>query len=427
MKVQKYYQGLIFLSALYFIGCSTEDDKPEKFSGSIITQTAENIEPHSATISFKLSSDFAFSKGGFFFDTNEDLDSPQTILSSGGTTQSATVKELAPSTIYYYQGYVEDTFGNRVKGNILSFTTDENKKELWSLIPNSAYPGKTFGYHSGFSSNHYFYFWGGIYEEILGDYHIVIKTEWKNEFWRYDIQQNVWERRGNIPGNSPMIYAGVYDSDEKGYFLINTTSGENDSMEFWLYDGKNDTWERLSALPSTINYNPPTFIYNQFVYVMDNQLMIWIYDPIKMNWTRMIEGEGYPGKGIYDMVWFTYESKLFIGLGRANSTDWTYTDFWELSLENGYWGKWTKKQEFPGKTSEHTWNGFQLNEFGYLIDGKSPKEKENSWIYDIQKNTWSPIKDYGNKYGITNFKANNEIYLMNPRQEIDKGIWKFIP
>ena len=289
------------------------------------------------------------------------MDPPQTILSSGGTTQSATVKELSPSTTYYYQGYVENTFGNRVKGNILSFTTDENKKELWSLTPNSA------------------------------------------------------------------LYASVYDSEEKGYFLFNTTSGESNSMEFWLYDRKNDTWERLSVLPSTINYNPPIFIYNQFVYVMDNQLMIWIYDPIKMNWTRMIEGEDDPGKGIYNMAWFTYESKLFIGLGRANSTDWPYTDFGELSLENGHWGKWTKKQEFPGKTGEHTWNRFQLNEFGYLIDRKSPKEKENSWIYDIQKNTWSPIKDYGNKYGITNFKANNEIYLMNPRQEIDKGIWKFIP
>lgn len=414
MKTLKY----IFPFALSFFcltGCE-EDERPETLP-TVQTKPAEDIQSNSATIKFETQN--SSYKGGFYYGDNSDLSNAQVIRSSGGTIQTAKIENLTPLSTYYYQGFIEDRLGNRIQGEIMSFTTEKKLKELWSSISNSKFPGMNYGYHSGFSSDNYFYLWVGKYEDILGEYSIVIRSEWKQQFWRYNIKSNQWERiNTSIPGNSPIVYASIYANEgEKGYFLLGETSGSNE-LQFWMYDGQNNAWTSLPHFPSSIQYNPPIFIYKDFLYVMDRQREIWVYDPIKISWNEII-GSQYPGEGIYDLSWFHYENKLFIGLGRTNNTDWPYTDFWEAEMETSYI-KWTQKKDFPGITNEYLGNGFEFNAIGYLIDGSS--QKENSWTYDIKKNTWNFIKEHANKRGQYAFKANDTIYLYDK-----ESIWKFNP
>lgn len=418
MKTFKYI--LPFLATVAcMIGCNEKDEVPEAFFGSVSTKPAEAINNNSATLKFETQN--SSYKGGFYYGNKPDLNDAQTISSSGGTIHIAKIENLTPLTTYYYQGFIEDKLGSQIKGEIKTFTTTKELRELWNNIPNSKYPGMNFGYHSCFNSDNYFYLWCGIYEDILGDYNIVKRSEWKYQFWRYNIKSNKWENTNTyVPGNSPLVHASIYaGTGEKGYFLIRNTSGSYYSLQFWLYDGQTNAWTSLPDFPSVTRYNPPIFVYNEFLYIMDFQRKIWVYDPIKVTWTEII-GSQYPGKGIYDLAWFHYENKLFIGLGRTNNMDWPYTDFWELEVES-YFAKWTERKDFIGKTTgESNWNCFELNQSGYFIDGKS--KEENSWTYDIQKDTWNFIEDKGNKYEVCNFKANNIIYLYNT-----DAIWRFDP
>lgn len=415
MKTLKY----IFPFALSFfclMGCE-EDERPEVCPYTVLTKPAEDIQSNSATIKFETQN--SSYKGGFYYGNNSDLSKAQVISSSGGIIQTAKIENLTPLTTYYYQGFIEDRLGNRIQGEIMSFTTEKKLKELWSSISNSKFPGMSYGYYSGFNSDNYFYLWVGKYEDILGEYNIVIRSEWKQQFWRYNIKSNQWERiNTSIPGNSPMVYASIYANEgEKGYFLLRETSGSNE-LRFWMYDAQNNTWTFLTNLPSSTQYNPPIFVYKDFLYVMDRQRKIWVYDSIKVSWNETI-GSQYPGEGIYDLAWFYYENKLFIGLGRTNNTDWPYTDFWEAEMEASYI-KWTQKKDFPGIANEYLGNGFEFNAIGYLIDGSS--QKEDSWTYDIKRNTWDFIKENANKRGQYAFKANNTIYLYDK-----DSIWKFNP
>lgn len=125
MKTLKYNLFLITLSIFCFFGCSDEDD-PTVCDITVHTQEATVLGNTTAYLSFKAlgKETGGIDKAGILYGTDASLaNATDESKEYSGTEFNKTIKSLKRNTIYYFKGYVEDPWGNRIDGEILSFTT----------------------------------------------------------------------------------------------------------------------------------------------------------------------------------------------------------------------------------------------------------------------------------------------------------------
>lgn len=115
----------ILFFALLFCQCQDELDIPQRTNYYVTTKTATNVGNTSATIRFSTDESAFDAKKYLYVGTDIGLSAPQ--IKEG---DEVTLRELRPGTTYYYQGVIEDRFGNQIKGDIRSFTTT---KEPFSI------------------------------------------------------------------------------------------------------------------------------------------------------------------------------------------------------------------------------------------------------------------------------------------------------
>ncbi len=131
MKTLKYYIGFM-LCACCFSGCA-EEDEPEVCNIVVTTQEATLIGNTSATLSLQLSGAYGTSyKTGILYGANASLIDAKDASQSGYNSSqfSEKIESLKSNTTYYFKGYIEDKWGNRIEGTTRTFTT---KSEPFSI------------------------------------------------------------------------------------------------------------------------------------------------------------------------------------------------------------------------------------------------------------------------------------------------------
>lgn len=126
MKTFKYI--LLFLVPLFcFTECEDEDETPIACNITVETQEAKVLGNTSAELSFSTLNDNnqGIYKTGILYSTEASLINAKDEFQAGNHSSqfSRTIESLKRNTTYYFKGYVEDYWGNRIEGKALSFTT----------------------------------------------------------------------------------------------------------------------------------------------------------------------------------------------------------------------------------------------------------------------------------------------------------------
>ncbi|WP_321436483.1 hypothetical protein [uncultured Bacteroides sp.] len=119
MKKIKYY--IIFLIALTFISCNSNENDPEACPYYVKTKSTSGIEHNFAYINYSISSPDFKGNSGVILSTTPSFDNP--IDLKGYNSQYVKAYDLTKNTTYYSKAYVEDIYKNRIYGNVLSFKT----------------------------------------------------------------------------------------------------------------------------------------------------------------------------------------------------------------------------------------------------------------------------------------------------------------
>lgn len=125
---------LFLATVICMTGCVDEESSPVASSIIVETQEAEAVGNTSAELSFKIpnGSREGIYKTGILYSTDPSLTNAQDEFQAENYSSqfSRTIKSLKRNTTYYFKGYVEDSWGNRIEGKMLSFTT---KNEPFSI------------------------------------------------------------------------------------------------------------------------------------------------------------------------------------------------------------------------------------------------------------------------------------------------------
>jgi N-acetylneuraminic acid mutarotase len=208
---------------------------------------------------------------------------------------------------------------------------------------------------------------------------------WRDDFWSYDPQKNLWTSIANLPisystppspsNNISNIGLSV---NGKGYIVRNTLKAN-----FWEYNPDLDSWSSLPDLPKAGNEISPQqpvtgFVINNrlFIYSIDggpipNQLRE--YDFVSKEWIK--RAEHY----ITNTIGFSVS-----GNGYLNDFDDLYkydlmSNTWNLIPEHAF----NKKIEWP--------NVFVINDKAYLVGGTFYSD---TYIYTNYYDLWEFDPDY---------------------------------
>jgi N-acetylneuraminic acid mutarotase len=185
-----------------------------------------------------------------------------------------------------------------------------------------------------------------------------------NELWEYNPENDAWTRKADFPG-SKRSYAAAFSINEKGYI----TGGKywKDSwayypQDLWEYDPLKNEWLQKADFPGSERDRSYALSMNGKGYFGIgstgwSQKSIYEYDPVSDTWDYFTY---YPGEGYNYIKGFVINNKCYMGLGRENSDD-SYSDFWELDIENK---SWKKLHSCPINMAANL--SFTINNKGYI-------------------------------------------------------------
>lgn len=347
-----------------------------------------------------------FLEAGFRVDDKANMSNPVSGV-AGGTWPNYDIEviELTPNTTYYYQGYVKEKDGERIYGNILSFTTLPETVSLWGKVPDSKQPNDNHGYAVGYSTQNTIY---------------VMQND---RFQKYTIDQHKWEDM-KMFGVYPVACAPYHGS---GIF-ITKQSPDAKSMQLWQLRDQTQP-VLLTDLPFVVTSTVQSlFVCGKNIYIIDQNLTIWEYDYGQSVLHRLSK---YPGQGTEGLSGFasyaSYSDKIIYGLGWTQN-DWC-NDLWEYDTRTY---KWKALKDFPGSMNSlpfDKWLSFTLGDNdpkGYFITHATSinSNKQNSWTYDVAKNDWAAINDNANfpSYDVQGLFFGQGAYVLS-----GGTIWKFNP
>ncbi len=193
---------------------------------------------------------------------------------------------------------------------------------------------------------------GGISFVINNNAYVGL-GEYDNDFWKYDPVSDSWEYVTNFPGNggmSNLTGATAFSIGGMGY-VINGKDGITYDKECWRYDPENNQWERLDDFPGEARHQSTHFIVNNKVYICcgatytgsGNQIFyddLWEYNPVEDSWSTKAD---FPGQGRIGAVGFTLNGRGYVGLGWESPEDWYtgdadfFSDFYEYNPDTDSW------------------------------------------------------------------------------------------
>lgn len=198
----------------------------------------------------------------------------------------------------------------------------------------------------------------------------------RQDFWKYDPNDNSWLRVADFPG-PPRWGASSFVIGECAY----VGGGSNNSGmldDFWKYNIVNNTWEQISKFPYPIS--AATGLSNEekgYIVTFDDVNNFWSYDPISDVWSQMPDlntiSSGPKGKAD---AGFALNNKLFI-YASGNSTG--LHQLYEFDINSSLW---TRKADMVNFEILTRAIGFSFQNKGYVSADCYLYE------YDPANNSW---------------------------------------
>ena len=301
-----------------------------------------------------------------------------------------TIQDLIISTNYNLRVYIiDDTihYGNVVSAyhgdfwnNTAEFEGKGRQGAVGLSFNNKGYAGLGYGYNWNYSS-----------------------SEYMNDFWEYNPENDSWTKKAYYPGHDREYAAGFAVNDKiyigTGYYYSNAFNESYVCKDFWEYDPLTNSWsqkndfveETMQAIGFSIN--------NTGYILNDNKL--YEYKVTEDNW---IEKSGFPANMGHRPVIFSFNDKSFLLT--------YYNDLWEYNKSTD---SWYRKSDFPG-LARYGAVAFSIGSKGYVgtgYDYSNGVRLNDFWVYDSQTDIWLPVADFkgGVRKEAVGFSIGNKGYV----------------
>jgi hypothetical protein len=301
----------------------------------------------------------------------------------------------------------------------------------WQL--KADYPGTTIYHYAGFVVNNKLYVGLG---EDPNDFENVHQ---ENEFYEYDPFQDIWTKKADflIPDTS-FYYRTTFTDERYGYIGM----GHNDSHsnlpgrnDFWRYDTDQDIWYRINNCPMKAE-GSFSFTLRGDHYVgggwnhdsgqVNNEM--WRYDKATNRWNRI---GNLPKKFTY-VPHFSFEDKGIICL-RTDNEPYLLKEVWQYDASIN---QWTQKNDYPkeyatsGGSTDNTYYT-TIDSIGYTVIKQIGRPNQlvilkylpttDEWQEVTRKTTDHEFLGYNINWPLVT-SLNNKIYILHR-----KKLWEYTP
>lgn len=195
-------------------------------------------------------------------------------------------------------------------------------------------------------------------------------------FWYYNLQENTWSKKGQLPTeNASLNFSVVFSINNVGYVIGNGTSRQ--------YDVLTNQWTTKNNAPvgpNHVDYSSPLIIGNKAYLVGSTNSQVTEYDPLTDTYTLK---NRFPG--VAPETGFVIDGEGYCI--QKDGKCWKY----DLLADT-----WQQKSGLP--TSLFNKSGFSLNGFGYIItDSNHTASNQNLrmkvWRYSPSADKWKQMDD----------------------------------
>ncbi|WP_020527422.1 Kelch repeat-containing protein [Flexithrix dorotheae] len=280
---------------------------------------------------------------------------------------------LKQATVYYLRPFVTTVYGT-IYGDQISFMTPGWKK--MDNLPFEARYGAV-----GFLKDNMIFIGTGNSSE----------NQTLNDFWKYDIQNEVWEQVAFSPMGNVTECTG-FAIENKGFMGTGLVNGNSRRRSVWAYNDEFNYWEWKEPLPSFDRNSAISFAHEKKGYLglgerANNRFLddFWEYNMEKNDWERL---EDFEGESRKNAVTFVIGKKAYVGLGEGRNESF-FKDFWEYDIEND---QWEEINEFPG-IERSSATAFTIGQKGYVMTGvdKEGNNLNDFWEFDPVSGEWTQL------------------------------------
>ncbi len=268
---------------------------------------------------------------------------------------------------YYLTGF--DAFGNNT--TLDDFYRFDSNTETWEQMED--FPGGARGFAYGVEHQGYGYVGFGLYYDGTSSFVY-------NDLWRFDPNDNSWEKLADCPcigrrhpamvAADGRIFVGLGDGPQ-GNSLANL-------KDWWEYDIETNSWRQLDDLPGLPRHHPYFFNIRNDVYVglghgtQQNEIGRFIYkswfkwDTQTDTWTRMND---FPAEGRVAGTQFSHGGKGYV-LSGQNEQHLNFAQG-ELFQYDPVEDDWIMLGSHPGESSRWAPGSFVIGDTLYFTSGRS--------------------------------------------------------
>ena len=330
----------------------------------------------------------------------------------GGGKFSSLLTGLESDRRYYVRSYaiVDQSV---YFGNTTTFTSGG-----WNLLNEGANAPSPRSFSAGFAIGDKVYVGGGFFyqgdindlfdpnlsDDVLKILQVAAQIEIRNDFWEYDLNDQVWTRKRDVPGN-PRLGAVAFSHGGYGYMGMGWNLNgifQETPNDLYRYDPGADSWEPV-PVPANIRgrMGAITFVIDDKVYIGGGGGVVpsglgteglsdfYQFTPGSGNWERKSDFGG--GSRIFPIS-FALEGQGYAGLGDTLSENGIFLnfdageDFWSYNPQTD---QWSEKAAFPGGSRTFSY-GLQIGNKGYVGSGVREIEirYEDHWEYNPNADIW---------------------------------------
>lgn len=212
--------------------------------------------------------------------------------------------------------------------------------------------------------------------------------QYRNDFWEYDPDKDVWTQRADFAGAARYNAVG-FSIGSKGY-IGTGLSATGVRKDVWQYEPNGNTWTPRADFPGSAREQAFSFVVGSKAYVgggfangQGDFKDFYEFDASSNTWHARADFGG--GKRMGSAT-FNIGGMGFVAGGYSSASDTWFKDFWDYDQANNLW---TRRADMPGNGRTQA-TGFAMAGNGYVGLGHSRTGYEGQFFqYVPSSDSWS--------------------------------------
>ncbi|TRX59113.1 galactose oxidase [Fulvivirga sp. M361] len=260
-----------------------------------------------------------------------------------------------------------------------------------------------------------------------------VEDEYYQDFWRYNVGQNFWQRVDSFPGVGRSA-AVAFSIGGKAYVGLGF-DGDDELKDFYAYDASTDSWSQIADFGGSARRNSVAFSLNGKGYVGTgddgNTLKdFWEYDPENDSWLQI---PSLGGSKRENAVAFVLDDFAYVGTGSDNGV--LELDFWRFDQTLLPDFPWTQMEDLDEEDDyeviRENATAFTMNGFAYIVSGVRGSVTSSVWEYNPRSDFWTektPLEGAARTDAVA-FSVNERGFISTGRtgSSYFDDIWEFKP